>query len=114
MTAGAASVVSPTAAMKSGQDYAVRPVGTGPFKFVSWDRGQRVVLEKNPSYWRYPVKVDRVIYRPVTEDQARLTELLTGGPELIVGTPPDFVAQLENHPKVTRHKQVGAPVRYRW
>jgi peptide/nickel transport system substrate-binding protein len=71
-----------------------------------------VVLEKNPSYWRYPVKVDRVIYRPVTEDQARLTELLTGGLDLIVGTPPDFVAQLENHPKVTLQKQVGAHVWY--
>ena len=40
------------------------PVGTGPFKYASWDRGQRVVLEKNPSYWRFPVKVDRVVYRP--------------------------------------------------
>jgi peptide/nickel transport system substrate-binding protein len=98
--------------MKSGQDYTVSPVGTGPFKFASWDRGQRVVLEKNPSYWRYPVKVDRVIYRPVTEDQARLTELLTGGLDLIVGTPPDFVGQLENHPKVTLQKQVGAHVWY--
>src|SRR6185436_14601975 len=101
LVAPAASVVSPTAAMKSGQDYTASPVGTGPFKFASWDRGQRVVLEKNPTYWRYPVKVDRVIFRPVTEDQARLTELLTGGLDLIVGTPPDFVAQLENHPKVT-------------
>jgi peptide/nickel transport system substrate-binding protein len=112
LTAGAASIVSPTAAMKAGQDYAVSPVGTGPFKFVAWDRGQRVVLEKNPGYWRFPVKVDRVIYRPITEDQARLTELLTGGLDLIVGTPPDFVSQLENHPKVTLLRQVGAHVWY--
>ena len=112
LTAGAASIVSPTAAMKSGLDYAALPVGTGPFKFASWDRGQRVVLEKNPSYWRFPVKVDRVIFRPVTEDQARLTELLTGALDLIVGTPPDFVGQLENHPKVTLQKQVGAHVWY--
>jgi peptide/nickel transport system substrate-binding protein len=112
LTAGAASIVSPTAAMKSGLDYAAAPVGTGPFKFASWDRGQRVVLEKNPSYWRFPVKVDRVIFRPVTEDQARLTELLTGALDLIVGTPPDFVGQLENHPKVTLQKQVGAHVWY--
>jgi len=112
LTAGAASIVSPTAAMKSGLDYAASPVGTGPFKFASWDRGQRVVLEKNPSYWRFPVKVDRVIFRPVTEDQARLTELLTGALDLIVGTPPDFVGQLENHPKVTLQKQVGAHVWY--
>ena len=112
LTAGAASIVSPTAAMKSGLDYAAAPVGTGPFKFASWDRGQRVVLEKNPAYWRFPVKVDRVIFRPVTEDQARLTELLTGALDLIVGTPPDFVGQLENHPKVTLQKQVGAHVWY--
>jgi len=112
LTAGAASVVSPTAAMKAGQDYGATPVGTGPFKFVQWDRGQRVVLEKNPSYWRFPVKVDRVIFRPITEDQARLTELLTGALDLIVGTPPDFVAQLENHPKVTLQRQVGAHVWY--
>jgi peptide/nickel transport system substrate-binding protein len=112
LTAGAASIVSPTAAMKSGLDYAALPVGTGPFKFASWDRGQRVVLEKNPAYWRFPVKVDRVIFRPVTEDQARLTELLTGALDLIVGTPPDFVGQLENHPKVTLQRQVGAHVWY--
>ena len=45
---------------------------------MSWQRGQQVVLEKNPDYWKGPVKLDRVIYRPIVEDQARLTELLTG------------------------------------
>src|SRR2546430_4765395 len=67
LTSAAASIVSPTAVKKFGADYALQPVGTGPFKFGSWDRGQRVVLEKNPSYWRYPVKVDRVVYRPIVD-----------------------------------------------
>ena len=112
LTAGAASIVSPTAVRKLGADYPSQPVGTGPFKFVSWERGQRVVLEKNPTYWRYPVKVERVVYRPIVEDQARLTELLTGGLDLIVGTPPDSVPQLEGNPKVTLLRQVGANVWY--
>ena len=112
MAVPAASIVSPTAVKRYGQDYPNSPVGTGPFKFASWDRGQRVVLEKNPGYWKHPVKVDRVIYRPIVEDQARLTELLTGAVDLIVGTPPDYVAQLENNPKVTLLKQVGAHVWY--
>ncbi len=112
LTAGAASIVSPTAVMKAGPDYPLQPVGTGPFKFVSWDRGQRVVLEKNPSYWKFPVKLDRVIYRPIVEDQARLTELLTGTLDLIVGVPPDFVNQLETGGKVGVLKQVGAHVWY--
>jgi len=112
LAAGPASIVSPTAARKHGADYALNPVGTGPFRYVSWERGQRVVLEKNPSYWKFPVKVDRVIYRPIVEDQARLTELLTGSLDLIVGVPPDFVAQLEGSARIAVLKQVGAHVWY--
>lgn len=112
LCAGAASIVSPAAVMKSGLDYGTQPVGTGPFKFASWDRGQKVVLEKNPSYWKHPVKIERVIYRPIVEDQARLTELLTGGLDLIVGVAPDFVGQLEGNLKLTMLKQVGAHVWY--
>ena len=112
LTAGAASVVSPTAVRKTGADYALHPVGTGPFRYVSWDRGQRVVLERNPDYWRGPVKLERVIYRPIVEDQARLTELLTGTLDLIVGVPADFVGQLEGNAKIGVLKQVGAHVWY--
>ena len=112
LTAGAASIVSPAAVRKHGADYPSHPVGTGPFKFVSWERGQKVVLEKHPSYWRGAVKLERVIYRPIVEDQARLTELLTGALDLIVGTPPDYVGQLESSGKVTLLKQVGAHVWY--
>ncbi len=112
LTAGAASMVSPTAVMKAGQDYPSSPVGTGPFKFGSWDRGQRVVLEKNPTYWKGPVKYDRVVFRPIVEDQARLTELLTGQLDLIVGVPADFVSQLESSAKVSLLKQTGVHVWY--
>ena len=59
------------------------------------------MLEKFPDYWKGAVKFDRVVYRPIVEDQARLTELLTGTLDLIVGVPPDFVAQLEGSPKAT-------------
>jgi peptide/nickel transport system substrate-binding protein len=112
LTAGAASIVSPTAIMKAGLDYPSAPVGTGPFKFASWDRGQRVVLEKNPKYWKGPVKIERVVYRPIVEDQARLTELLTGQLDLIVGVPADYVAQLESNQKVGLLKQTGVHVWY--
>ena len=87
MAAAAASIVSPTAAMKAGVDFALHPVGTGPFRYGSWDRGQRWCWRRTPSYWKGPVKFDRVVYRPIVEDQARLTELLTGTLDLIVGVP---------------------------
>jgi peptide/nickel transport system substrate-binding protein len=112
MAGAAANIVSPTAVKKWGADYPNHPVGTGPFRFVSWDRGQRVVLEKNPDYWKFPVKVERVIFRPIVEDQARLTELLTGNLDLAVNLPPDFITQLETHPKVTLLRGQGAHVWY--
>ena len=58
------------------------------------------------------MKLDRVVYRPIVEDQARLTELMTGAVDLIVGVPPDFVGQLEGSPNVSIAKQVGAHVWY--
>src|SRR5256886_9241466 len=54
LTAGARPLPCPPPARQLGADYALTPVGTGPFKYVAWDRGQRVVLEKNPSYWKFP------------------------------------------------------------
>ena len=52
MAAAAASMVSPTAALKAGVDFALAPVGTGPFRYGSWTRGQSVVLEKFPTTGR--------------------------------------------------------------
>jgi peptide/nickel transport system substrate-binding protein len=112
MASAPAGIVSPAAVKKHGEDYPNHPVGTGPFRFVSWDRGQRIVLEKNSSYWKFPVKVDRVIFRPIVEEQARLTELLTGNLDLAVNLPPDFIAQLENNPRVSLLKGAGAHVWY--
>jgi peptide/nickel transport system substrate-binding protein len=58
------------------------------------------------------VKFDRVVFRPIVEDQARLTELLTGQLDLIVGVPSDFVGQLETSGKAAILKQTGVHVWY--
>src|SRR5437879_8430950 len=59
MAAAAASIVSPTAVKKFGLDYAANPVGTGPFRFAFWERGQRAVLGQNPAHGTVRVQVDR-------------------------------------------------------
>ena len=48
---GPFAIVSPSAVKKWGEDYTNHPVGTGAFKFVRWDRGDKVVLEVNKDYW---------------------------------------------------------------
>jgi peptide/nickel transport system substrate-binding protein len=54
------------------------PTGTGPFKFSSWTVGQRIVLDRNPSYWGKKAKLQRIIIRPIANNEARLQALKTG------------------------------------
>src|SRR4030095_12794801 len=85
MAAAAASIVSPTAAMRAARACASAPVGTGPCRYAAWTRGQHVTLEKFPDYWKGAPKIDRVIYRPIVEDQARLPQPPTRTTGLIGG-----------------------------
>ena len=54
------------------------PTGTGPFKFTSWTVGQRVVLDRNNSYWGKRSAIARIIVRPISNNTARLQALQTG------------------------------------
>jgi len=102
-----AAMASPAAIQKYGRDFSINPVGTGPFKFVSWTPGVEVVLEKNPDYWRGDVTIDRVIYRPIIEDQSRLTELEAGSINFMVNVPPDDLERLRQDPRFTLVEQPG-------
>ncbi len=88
-------IPSPDAVKKYGADYNQYPTGTGPFKFVSWDHNVKVTLERNPDYWDGAPSLANLIFRPITEEQTRLTELLSGGVNFIVDVPPDNIAQIK-------------------
>lgn len=66
---------------KSAETDRTEPVGTGPFRFKSWTKGDRVVLEKNPSYWdaANPSSLDTVTFRFVGDPQAQVAALQSGG-----------------------------------
>lgn len=103
----AAAIVSPAAIMEHGKDVALNPVGTGPYKFVSWDPGVEVILEKNEDSWRGVPTVDRLIFRPIVEDQTRLTELEAGSVDFIVGVLPDDLEYLKNSTDLQVVEQPG-------
>jgi peptide/nickel transport system substrate-binding protein len=54
------------------------PIGTGPFQFESWTRGDRLVLTRYEDYWGEKAKLDSVIFRPIPDNAARLQALQTG------------------------------------
>lgn len=73
------AIVSPTAVEALGERFREAPVGSGPFTFVSYTPGERIVLERNPNYWRPgEPKVDQLIFRVIPEANVRLIELEAG------------------------------------
>jgi peptide/nickel transport system substrate-binding protein len=54
------------------------PIGTGPFEFVSWTRGDRLVVKRFDDYWGEKASLDQVIFRPISDNAARLQALQTG------------------------------------
>lgn len=82
---------------------ATKPVGTGPFKFASWAKGDRVELVKNADYWNKDAKValDKVTFRFVGDPQAQAAALKSGDidafPEFAA---PELMASFKSDPKL--------------
>ncbi|WP_158743613.1 ABC transporter substrate-binding protein [Acidisphaera sp. L21] len=56
-----------------------KPIGTGPFKFGSWERGQYIRLDRNPNYWQNGLPyLDRIIARFIADSSTRSAALETG------------------------------------
>ena len=81
------SIVSPTAVEEKGNDgFAQSPVGTGPFKFVSWEKGKQIVLERNDDYnwapaWMShsgPSQVKKATVRFIPDASTRVAALEAG------------------------------------
>jgi peptide/nickel transport system substrate-binding protein len=59
--------------------FATHPVGNGAYRFVSWSRGDHLVYEANPSYWRGAPKLARIDVRIIPDPGTNFTLLQSGG-----------------------------------
>ncbi len=87
-------------------------VGTGPFKFVEWQRGSRIVLERNDAYWGGKPQWQKVTLRPLTNNTARVAAILSGDVDLIEDPPTTDLAKLKSDPKITLARAVSNRVIY--
>ena len=77
------------------------PIGTGPFKFVEWVKGNRIVLEANLDYWEEgKPHVAEVIFRPIPESSTRLAAIQTGEVHIVNRLSSDEAKQLLGVPSV--------------
>ncbi len=101
LTHNSTSIVHPDVVAEFGEDFAANPVGTGPFMFDSWQRGERLDLVRFDDYWGELPGVSGVRFLTVPEDTTRMALVETGEAHVAVRVPPQDVARIDANPMVT-------------
>lgn len=90
----AAPIVSPAALKANNNNVNMAPCGTGPYKFVAWDKGQQVIVTRNEEYWGEPGKTANLIFRVMPEASARVVALNNGEVDAITGVDVNTVKEI--------------------
>lgn len=83
------------------------PIGTGPYRFVSWQDNVEVVLEANASYWGGAPDIAEVVYRIIPDVSTQIVELHSGGIDLVFNVPVDNYAELAETDGLTATSFLG-------
>ena len=72
-----------------------KAIGTGPYRFVSFQRGDRIIFKANANWWKGKPNWDNVTIRWITSGPARTAALLSGDVDIVASVPPTDVSKLE-------------------
>lgn len=95
-----AAIVSPQALKKSGGDLGTRPIGTGPFEFVTWQPDQKIVIRKFSRYWGKTPQLDHVIFKIIPSLEAKIQELEKGNLDVASGLSASSIDRLYRTPDI--------------
>jgi peptide/nickel transport system substrate-binding protein len=87
-------------------------IGTGPYRFAEYAPGNRIVVQRNESYWGQKAPWQKVTFRPLKSDPSRVAALLAGDVDLIDEVPSTDMERLKKDPKVTIAQTVSNRVIY--
>ncbi len=97
----------------TGKDFGMRPVGTGPFRFVSAVQDKEVIVERNAEYWAGAPKVGRIRFAVVPDAITSALELKKGSADLASNVVTlDMIHALESAPNLKIETSAGSPVVY--
>ncbi len=106
-------IASPTAFEKDEEKFGDNPVGTGPFKFVEWKRNDSITIEKYEDYWVDGMpKLDKVVFRAIPDNAARLNNLLAGDIDLADGVNPSDRKTVEGDSTLQLYERPSMNVGY--
>src|SRR3990170_1118003 len=81
-------------AEKGNAAVALRPVGTGPFRFVELVKDDRLVVEAFDRHWRGSPKIRRIVFKPIPEPFTRAAALRNNEVDLVTTLPPNLAREL--------------------
>jgi peptide/nickel transport system substrate-binding protein len=95
-----ASITSKKYVQEKGQDFGMNPMGTGPFRFVSWQKGNKYVLERFDDFWGPKPKIKTLEVRSVPEPSSRTIELESGGADIAYPIVHNDLKRIEENPNL--------------
>jgi peptide/nickel transport system substrate-binding protein len=100
-------IISKASADKYGDQADNYAIGTGPYKFVSWQRGGNLALMRNDDYWGVKPEIKEVVLKGVKEEAARVAGLLAGQADVISNLSIEEIPRVEKHPRTRVEKVPG-------
>lgn len=100
-------MISKAAADKFGEQADQNPLGTGPYKFVSWQRDGNLVLARNDDYWGPKAAIKEIVIKRVKEDAARVAGLMAGQGDVMNNVPVEELSRFDKHPRLRAEKVEG-------
>ncbi len=78
-----------------------QPIGTGPYRLVSYTPDESIIYERFDQYWGEPAKVKNYIWRIIPDQSVEITELLNGNIDIVPEVPPDEFSDMQSTDGVT-------------
>ncbi|AMQ07706.1 ABC transporter substrate-binding protein [Sporosarcina psychrophila] len=89
------------------EHFAEQPIGTGPFKFVSWKRDNEVVMESFEDYWQGASAIKTLKFRAIPDEANLAAALRAGEIDIATGITPDIMKQLEGNTEINVKSEQG-------
>lgn len=85
---------------KTDQWIGLNPVGTGPYKVISWGKGDSIKMSANNDYWQGKATYADLVFKPLTNPATRVAGILSGAVDIIDKVPELDVEKIKNNDKV--------------